>query len=75
MQMVMYPIRHIRKNIFKLSQTDFAQLAGVTQSAVSNWENGGSLKSSEMSNIRFAARHLGISWKDEWFFETPEPAE
>ena len=36
----MSAIRHIRRNILKLSQTDFGALAETTQSTVSRWEDG-----------------------------------
>lgn len=36
----MSAIRHIRRNILKLSQTEFGALAETTQSTVSRWEDG-----------------------------------
>lgn len=36
----MSAIRHIRRNILKLSQTEFGVLADTTQSTVSRWEDG-----------------------------------
>ncbi|WDR03653.1 helix-turn-helix domain-containing protein [Devosia algicola] len=67
----MNAIRHIRKNIFKLTQADFAALARVQQSSVSRWEAGGSPTLAEMQAIRDAAKERGIAWDDAWFFETP----
>lgn len=65
----MNPIRHIRREIFKVTQAEFASLAGVTQASVSRWESGGSPSLEEMQRIRAAASDRDIDWKDEWFFD------
>lgn len=69
--MRMTPIEHIRKNVLKLSQSAFADLAGTTQPTVSRWENG-SLEPNreEMARIREKAVEIG-AWDDRWFFEAP----
>lgn len=64
-------IRHIRKAVFGVSQSEFAAIAGVTQATVSRWENGVSLSLDEMKAIREAAMQRGIVWDDGWFFEAP----
>lgn len=70
----MSAIRHIRKHVFKVTQAEFAALAGVTQATVSRWENGVSPSLSEMQSIRQAATAKRIKWRDAWFFEVPEGA-
>ncbi|TJV32037.1 MAG: helix-turn-helix transcriptional regulator [Mesorhizobium sp.] len=67
----MSAIRHIRTNVFKVNQTGFATLAGVTQATVSRWEAGGSPSLDEMQAIRKAAAERDIDWNDAWFFEVP----
>lgn len=67
----MNAIRHIRKNVFQVSQADFAALAGVTQGSVSRWENGVAPSLAEMQAIREAATKRKIAWDDAWFFEAP----
>ncbi len=71
----MNTIRYIRKEVFGLTQADFAALAGVTQATVSRWEGGVSPSLDEVGAIREAAAERGVELKDEWFFEVPnEPA-
>jgi transcriptional regulator with XRE-family HTH domain len=67
----MSAIRHIRREVFKATQAEFAALAGVTQASVSRWETGGSPSLDEMQAIREAAGARGIKWNDAWFFEAP----
>jgi DNA-binding transcriptional regulator YiaG len=72
----MSPIQHIRLNVFKVKQAEFAKLAGTNQSAVSRWEDDSKHfepSREEMANIRAAASDLGIKWDDRWFFEVPAP--
>ncbi|GAA4108635.1 helix-turn-helix domain-containing protein [Aminobacter aganoensis] len=66
-------IRHIRKTVFRLSQAEFAAIAGVTQATVSRWEKGGSPTLEEMQRIRDAAAERRIKWSDKLFFE-PAPS-
>lgn len=65
----MNTIRHIRKNVFKVTQAEFSALAGVTQATVSRWENGVAPSLDEMRAIRVAASERKIRWDDAWFFE------
>ncbi|PWE57158.1 hypothetical protein DEM27_05820 [Metarhizobium album] len=68
----MRPIAHIRIDVFKQTQADFARLAGVTQGTVSKWEAGTLAPSqAEMSRIRTAAIRLAMKWDDQWFFVVP----
>lgn len=46
----------------KLSQTDFGKIAGVTDKAVSTWENGEKIP--RMGAIQKLADHFGISKSD-----------
>ncbi|NTS30698.1 helix-turn-helix transcriptional regulator [Phyllobacterium sp. BT25] len=70
----MNALKHIRKHIFKVTQAQFASLAGVGQPSVSRWENGIAPSLDEMQAIRRAAAERGIDWDDSWFFEVPEVA-
>lgn len=72
---VMNALKHIRKNVFKLTQAEFSVLAGVTQATVSRWENGVAPSLDEMKAIRSAAEARKIKWNDRLFFETPKSAE
>lgn len=65
----MSAIRFIRREIFKVTQAEFAALAGVTQASVSRWEAGTPPSLDDMQAIRAAAADRGIAWRDEWFFE------
>jgi len=67
----MNALRHIRKHVFGLTQTEFASLAHVGQASVSRWENGVAPSLEEMAAIRLAAIDRGIEWDDRWFFELP----
>ncbi len=71
----MNALRHIRKNVFAVTQAEFASLAGVTQATVSRWENGVAPSLEEMQAIRKAASDRGVEWSDTMFFELPEAAE
>jgi transcriptional regulator with XRE-family HTH domain len=66
----MNAIRNIRIDIFKLKQSEFAEVAGVKQSTVSRWENGGEPSLEEMRAIRQAALDRGLPWNDAWFFQS-----
>lgn len=71
----MNAIRHIRKNVFGVTQHEFAAIAGVQQASVSRWENGGAPTLEEMQRIRAAAsepgRKLKRKWRDDLFFTVP----
>lgn len=68
----MNPIKHIRKNVLKMKQHEFAAIAGVNQGTVSRWEAGDLNPSlGEMAAIREAAKSKR-GWSDRLFFEAPE---
>lgn len=67
----MNAVRHIRKNVFRVTQSEFADLAGVGQASVSRWESGVAPSLDEMQSIRLAAAERGIEWEDSLFFEAP----
>lgn len=71
----MSTLKHIRTNIFKVTQAEFASLAGVTQASVSRWEKGVAPSLDEMRRIRGAAEDRKIEWDDSFFFVVPEVAE
>lgn len=54
-------IRILRKK-YKLSQKDLAQIAGVTDKAVSTWERG--IKEPRMGAIQRIADHFGLKKSD-----------
>ena len=67
------PIEHIRRVVFDVSQSAFAEIAGTTQPSVSRWEQGLQEPDlGEMARIRNAAVERGLSWHDRLFFETPK---
>lgn len=71
--MNMSAIRHIRTDLFKVSQAAFAVIAGTNQSAVSRWENNSSEPDrDELARIRAEALRRGLAWDDRLFFEAPE---
>ena len=68
----MNPLEHIRSNVFQVTQSVFAEIAGTTQPSVSRWERGEQRPDHlEMERIRTEARERGIAWDDRWFFEIP----
>lgn len=69
----MNAIRHIRKNVFRINQAEFASLAGVTQATVSRWEAEGHVGPSldELRRIRAAAVTRKLDWNDHWLFAAP----
>lgn len=71
---IMNALKHIRKNLFSVTQADFAAAVGVTQATVSRWESGVSPSLDDMRSIRQAAEERNIDWDDRFFFETPETA-
>lgn len=79
MYATMNAVRYIRKQVFKLNQAPFAELAGVSQPTVSRWESsdcsGSEPTREDMERIRNAAIERGLAWDDSWFFRTfPENA-
>ncbi|WP_205910743.1 helix-turn-helix domain-containing protein [Rhizobium sp. MHM7A] len=71
----MNAMKHIRKNVFRVTQAEFAVVAGVTQATVSRWENGVAPSLEEMQAIRSAASAREIDWNDALFFDDPAEAE
>jgi transcriptional regulator with XRE-family HTH domain len=71
----MRPIENIRRNIFRVTQQAFAEIAGTTQPQVSRWEDGRAEPSrDEMAKIRLGARRRRLPWDDRFFFEVPKAA-
>lgn len=69
----MNQIKHIRTNIFGVSQTAFAEIAGVKQASVSRWESSSNPTMptlAEMKAIRDAALIRGLNWNDSFFFQS-----
>lgn len=66
----MNTLRLIRTNVFGVTQTAMAEIAGTRQATVSRWENG-KLKPSleQLVRIRKEAQRRGLKWNDSWFFE------
>lgn len=72
----MNAIRHIRKSVLGLTQSDMALIAEVSQGTISKWENSDGPDQIgpsrvEMARIRAEAIKRGLSWDDSWFFESP----
>jgi transcriptional regulator with XRE-family HTH domain len=67
------PIEHIRRVVFDVSQSEFAEIAGTTQPSVSRWEQGVQAPDQlEMERIRRAAIQRRLEWDDRLFFEIPK---
>lgn len=74
----MNTLRYIRKQVFGVTQREFAEIASVQQSMVSRWENGVAAPTlEEMQRIRAAAagRRLKSRWNDRLFFDAPPKQE
>jgi transcriptional regulator with XRE-family HTH domain len=59
----------IRRNVFRVTQIEMAQIAGVKQPTISRWERG--LRDPDLSHlqrIRAEARRRKLRWDDGWFF-------
>lgn len=66
----MNSIKYIRTEIFRVSQGEFARIAGVNQSTISKWEGGGrEPELDHMKRIRDEAIGRGMEWSDALFFE------
>ncbi len=72
--MRMSALKRIRTEVFHVSQSDLAKIAGVTQATVSRWESGEFGPSlGELQRIRDEARARELAWDDSLFFaETPD---
>jgi transcriptional regulator with XRE-family HTH domain len=63
-------LRHIRADVFGLTQIEFAALTGVAQATISRWETGELHPGlPEMQRIRDEAIRRGFEWDDSLFFE------
>lgn len=68
----MNAVRHIRENIFKLTQAPFAAIANVSQATVSRWETGELEPNRDnIERIHSAALERGLSLDYESFFKAP----
>lgn len=73
----MNALENIRRNVFGMTQQDFAALVGVPQSRISRWENAESSPSlEEIGRIRDAAkgRKLKRAWNDKLLFGDTQSA-
>jgi transcriptional regulator with XRE-family HTH domain len=71
----MTPMQHIRKAVFRISQSEMASISNTSQATVSRWEKGElSPDLSQMARIRDEAQSRGIEWSDGFFFDAPDPA-
>lgn len=62
-------VRRIRKTLFRVSQSEFGAIAGVTQATVSRWEAGLLAPSlNELDRIRATAKERGVRLKADDFF-------
>lgn len=72
----MNPMLYIRKRVFGVSQTEMAEIAGVSQGTVSKWEAGLLAPDlAELERIRNEAAARELPWDDRWFFESPASEE
>ncbi len=62
-------MKHIRTNVFEVSQSRFARIVAVNQSTVCRWETG-ELEPDrfDLQNIKDYARVKNIPFSVEWFF-------
>lgn len=69
----MSPFLYIRKEVFRLTQSDFAAMVGADQATVSRWDRG--LQHPDYARlqiIREQAKAKGLTFDDSWFFESPD---
>jgi transcriptional regulator with XRE-family HTH domain len=71
----MSALRRIRQEVFGLTLTEMAAIAGVAQSTISKWENGIHRPDFQaMARIRSAALERQLAWDDAWLFDAaPSP--
>lgn len=66
---------HIRQRLFRVTQKEFAKIAGASQTAVSRWESGETEPTiGQMTRIRGEAIRRGLQWDDSLAFELPREA-
>lgn len=66
------PMLLIRRDLFRESQTRFAEITGVSQPTVCRWEKGEQEPTRDkLALIRAEARKRRIFWSDAWFFDGP----
>lgn len=71
----MNQISYIRRHVFRIKQTELAEIAGVPQSVICRWERDRlQPRLPALRRIRSAAIERGLDWDDRWFFEAPEKA-
>lgn len=70
----MNAMKNIRVAVFGVTQSEMAEMAGVTQATVSRWENGVAPSLDDMAAIRRAAISRGLEWSDALFFASPKEA-
>jgi DNA-binding transcriptional regulator YiaG len=58
-----------------MTQTEFARMLGIRQSAVWELESRDALPARHQITIRNEAIKRGLEWRDEWFFHLPEAAQ
>jgi transcriptional regulator with XRE-family HTH domain len=65
----------IRRKVFRVTQIEMAQIAGVKQPTISRWERG--LRDPDLGHlqrIRAEALRRKLRWSDRWFFASEERA-
>jgi hypothetical protein len=69
------PLEQIRRFVFAVKQSAFADIAGVSQATVSRWEAGElSPDLGHLHKIRDAAIDDDLPWDDAFFFDGVPPA-
>ena len=66
------PVRNIRKNVFKMSQQEFADAIGVTQGMIHKYEKAHSFSAGAQRAVIAAAKLRDIHFDPAWFFEIPQ---
>ena len=72
--MTEHPIRYVRRNVFKATQQELADLGGVSRSRISRYESAGEDPPyTFLQRLRKAAMDLGLPWDSDWLFAPPAP--